>query len=72
MIKDWQEYNELESMYEEAKDRIIAGTGFSGIHFHLSHVLRMHGRTAMGRESSVLEMKKLLDEFVIAQLAEAE
>lgn len=70
MIKDWQEYNELESMYEEAKDRIVAGTGFSGIHFHLSHVLRQHGRTAMGRESSVREMKKLLDEFVTAQLAE--
>ena len=48
MIKDWQEYNELETMYEEAKDRIVAGTGFSGIHFHLTHILRTHGRTAMG------------------------
>ncbi len=72
MIKDWQEYNELETMYEEAKDRIVAGTGFSGIHFHLTHILRTHGRTAMGRESSVSEMKKLLDEFVISQLAEEE
>lgn len=72
MIKDWQEYNELEAMYEEAKDRIVAGTGFSGIHFFLSHILRKHGITAMGRESSVREAKKLLDEFVISQMVEEE
>ncbi len=72
MIKTWEEYNELEAMYDEANDRIISGAWASGIHFQVLHVLSRHGVYGSGREGGVNALRKLLDEFVQAQLMEAE
>lgn len=69
MIKDWDEYAEIESICAEADDRIKSGAWASGIHFQLMHILNKHGIYGGGREATVKGAKKLMDEFYQAQLA---
>lgn len=70
MIKDWEEYNRLESLWDEGNDRIISGAGMSGIHFDIMYELGKHGINGNGREQSIIEMRKLLDDFVARKLEE--
>ena len=76
MIKNWQEYAELEKLCDEADDRIQSGAWPSGIHFELMHILGTHGIRGGGREDAIKETRKLLDKFyqnqLIAQLAQSE
>ena len=68
MIQSWDEYNELETLCDDANDRLISGEGQTGVHFSLMFILRKHGINAMGREGSVKETRKLLDQFVAEQI----
>ena len=71
-IENWEQHSELEAMYEKARER-LSGDGTLGSHYLLTSYLReRYGVTALGREASVLEAKKLLDRFETAQLAEEE
>ena len=72
MIKNWQEYAELEKITDEAHDRIMSGAWASGIHFELMHVLGKHGIRAASREDTVKQARRLMNEFYTAQMVEAE
>ena len=67
MINSWDEYNELEQICDEADDRIKSGAWASGIHFELMHMLGRHGIRAAGREDTITQARKLLDEFMTKQ-----
>ena len=69
MVKNWQEYNELEQLCDEAADRINSGAWASGIHFDLMHILSKHGIRATGREDAVKQTRRLLNEFYMAQVS---
>jgi len=69
VIKDWQEYAELEELCDEADDRIKSGAWASGIHFDLMHILGKHGIYGGGREDAVKKMRKLLSDFRNSQVA---
>ncbi len=67
------EYSELWQLTEEAADRLITGEGRSGTHYELIAMLKTkYGMVAMTREESIKIGRRLCDEFITAQLAEAE
>ena len=67
MIKDWQQYQELDDLVWQAEDRLNTGQGASGVHYVLMYALRNLGIFANGREDTITQGKKLLKEFEEAQ-----
>ena len=67
MIKNWQEYAMLDDIVERANDRLVEGTGESGMHYTLMWILRGYGVWANSREESITAGRKLLREFEMAQ-----
>lgn len=58
------EYNELADLADVGEDRLITGSGRSGVHYELMHVLGRHGIFVMSREEAVKAARKLCNEFL--------
>ena len=72
MITTWEQHDEIQDLVFVARDRIENCEGPSGTHFQLMHLLKKYGITAMTREDTVVLGQRACDEFIAAQLAEAE
>jgi len=64
-ISSIEEYNELFELYTQAKDRIESGLGmgYSGVHYEVEFALNRHGVSSTSRNDTVVQLKKLLDEY---------
>lgn len=67
---NWQQYDELMQLTQEANDRLTENEGRSGTHYELIALLSKYGVNAWTREEAVELGQKVCDEFIAAQLAE--
>jgi hypothetical protein len=68
---NWDEYNELQEMVLEAKDRLESNTYASGSHYKLMNLLRKYKIFANSREQTVEYGQILCDKFISEQLQNA-
>jgi len=66
-ISNDAEFDELQQLTLEAKDRLISGEGRSGAHYELMALLGKFGYNAMGREEAVQIGQRLCDEYLAAE-----
>jgi len=67
MLKNWQEFYDLEQLVWQAKDRLCTGSGEPGTHYYLINRLRQLGVFANGREESIAQGERILQEFEMVQ-----
>lgn len=59
-IKSQADYNEISELADIGEDRLICGSGESGVHYYIMHVLQSkYGIFVITREDAIKAAKKL-------------
>lgn len=65
MIKTIEDYNELAELADTGADRLASGTGESGVHYYIMHILNTkYGIFVLTREEAVSTAKRLCNEYI--------
>jgi hypothetical protein len=64
MIATIEQYNELAELADTGQDRLLTGSGESGVHYYIMHILRGHGICVMSREEAIRAARKLCNEYL--------